>query len=59
MMMQRVFDDVVVVDDEVEMEVEGEAEGSVVELEKRMKEKTDLTQEEEIQKNKRVKTKMF
>ena len=41
------------------MEVEGEAEGSVVELEKIMKEKTDLTQKEETQKNERVETKMF
>ena len=37
---------------EVGMGVEGEAEGSVVELEKIMKEKTDLTQEEEIKKMK-------
>ena len=51
-MMLRDFDDVIVVDDEVEREFEGKAEGSVVELEKRMEEKTDLTQKEEIQKMK-------
>jgi len=44
---------------EVEMEVGGKAKGSVVELEKRMKRKTDLTQEEETQKNEGVETKMF
>jgi hypothetical protein len=44
--------DDVEVDDEVEREFEGKAEGSVVELEKRMEEKTDLTQKEEIQKMK-------
>ena len=51
-MMLRDFDDVIVVDDEVEREFEGKAEGSVVELEKIMEEKTDLTQKEEIQKMK-------
>ena len=42
------------------MEVEGETEGNVVEFRKKNeKERTDLTQEEEIQKNKKSKTKMF